>query len=69
MTNNVLFLMITTGILCVVVGQSIWLLPVTRVSVTECWTIGRLNSCWLKERNTDLADSDEVVTVSGAASR
>ena len=68
MTNKVPFLVITSGVWCVIFGQSICLLPVTRASETEYWTTGRLNSCSLKERTTDLAVSDEVVTIGGAAS-
>ena len=68
MTNKVPFLVINPGFWCVIFGQSICLLPVTRASETEYWTTGRLNSSSLKERTTDLAVSDEVATIGGTAS-
>ena len=54
---------VTVCLLSITWVQSAWLLPVSRVSDTVYSTTGRLNSGRLQEMVTDMAVSDDVVTI------
>ena len=54
---------VTAGLLSINPVQSVWPLPVTRVSDTLYSTTDRENSGRLKEMVTDVAVGDDVVTI------